>query len=242
MLENYKIDHILFLDVETVPQVYDFKAVPERAKYLFNEKVKNQVNEEVTVEQLYRQRGGILAEFGKIICISVGYIQKIDDEYKLRLKSFYGDDEKKILEDFSALLNKSFKNEKEDVLCAHNGKEFDFPYLCRRMLVNGIKIPKILQIMGKKPWEIKHIDTMEMWKFGDYKAYTSLSLLCHVFNIPTPKDDITGADVARVYYEEKDLDRIRIYCEKDVIALIQLYLNMKGESLISDGNITSDGL
>lgn len=234
MLENYKIDHILFLDVETVPQVYDFKAVPERSKYLFNEKVKNQVNEEVTVEQLYRQRGGILAEFGKIICISVGYIQKLDDEYQLRLKSFYGDDEKKILEDFSALLNKSFKNEKEDVLCAHNGKEFDFPYLCRRMLVNGIKIPKILQIMGKKPWEINHIDTLEFWKFGDYKHYTSLELLTEIFGIPSPKDDIKGSDVARVYWEENDLKRIAKYCQKDVLALVQLFLRFKGESLLKE--------
>lgn len=234
MLENYKIDHILFLDVETVPQVYDFKAVPERSKYLFNEKVKNQVNEDVTVEQLYRLRGGILAEFGKIICISVGYIQKTDDEYQLRLKSFYGDDEKKILEDFSALLNKSFKNEKEDVLCAHNGKEFDFPYLCRRMLVNGIKIPKILQIMGKKPWEINHIDTLEFWKFGDYKHYTSLELLTEIFGIPSPKDDIKGSDVARVYWEENDLKRIAKYCQKDVLALVQLFLRFKGESLLKE--------
>lgn len=234
MLENYKIDHILFLDVETVPQVYDFKAVPERSKYLFNEKVKNQVNEDVTVEQLYRQRGGILAEFGKIICISVGYIQKLDDEYQLRLKSFYGDDEKKILEDFSALLNKSFKNEKEDVLCAHNGKEFDFPYLCRRMLVNGIKIPKILQIMGKKPWEINHIDTLEFWKFGDYKHYTSLELLTEIFGIPSPKDDIKGSDVARVYWEENDLKRIAKYCQKDVLALVQLFLRFKGESMLKE--------
>jgi len=237
MLENYKIDHILFLDVETVPQVYDFKAVPERSKYLFNEKVKNQVNEEVTVEQLYRQRGGILAEFGKIICISVGYIQKLDDEYQLRLKSFYGDDEKKILEDFSALLNKSFKNEKEDVLCAHNGKEFDFPYLCRRMLVNGIKIPKILQIMGKKPWEINHIDTLEFWKFGDYKHYTSLELLTEIFGIPSPKDDIKGSDVARVYWEENDLKRIAKYCQKDVLALVQLFLRFKGESLLKEDDM-----
>jgi DNA polymerase elongation subunit (family B) len=237
MLENYKIDHILFLDVETVPQVYDFKAVPERTKYLFNEKVKNQVNEEVTVEQLYRQRGGILAEFGKIICISVGYIQKIDDEYKLRLKSFYGDNEKKILEDFSALLNKSFKNEKEDVLCAHNGKEFDFPYLCRRMLVNGIKIPKILQIMGKKPWEINHIDTLEFWKFGDYKHYTSLELLTEIFGIPSPKDDIKGSDVARVYWEENDLNRIAKYCQKDVLALVQLFLRFKGESMLKEDDM-----
>lgn len=234
MFENYKIDHILFLDVETVPQVYDFKAVPERMKYLFSEKVKNQVNEEVTVEKLYKQRGGILAEFGKIICVSVGFIQNTDEGYKLRLKSFYGDDEKKVLEDFASLLNKSFANEKEDVLCAHNGKEFDFPYLCRRMLVNGIRIPKILNIQGKKPWEMNHIDTLEFWKFGDYKHYTSLELLTEIFGIPSPKDDIKGSDVARVYWEEKDLKRIAKYCQKDVLALVQLFLRFKGDKVLRD--------
>lgn len=237
MFENYKIDSILFLDVETVPQVYDYKDVSERFKYLFSEKVKNQISEEVTVDKLYRQRGGILAEFGKIICISVGFIQPHDDGYQLRLKSFYGDDEKTVLNEFAALLNKSFNNEKTDVLCAHNGKEFDFPYLCRRMLVNGIKIPKILQIQGKKPWELNHIDTLELWKFGDYKHYTSLELLTEIFGIPSPKDDIKGSDVARVYWEEKDLERIAKYCQKDVLALVQLFLRFKGEDLLKDDEL-----
>lgn len=237
MLENYKIDHILFLDVETAPQVYDFKDVPERFKYLFHEKVKNQISEEVTVDQLYRQRSGILAEFGKVICISVGFIQNTDEGLKLRLKSFYGDDEKKVLNDFAYLLNKSFKNEKEDVLCAHNGKEFDFPYLCRRMLINGIRIPKILNIQGKKPWEINHIDTLEFWKFGDYKHYTSLELLTEIFGIPSPKDDIKGSDVARVYWEEKDLKRIAKYCQKDVLALVQLFLRFKGDKLLKEDEL-----
>ncbi len=237
MFENYKIDCILFLDVETVPQVYDFKDVPDRFKYLFGEKVKNQVKDDVTIENLYRQRAGILAEFGKIICISVGYIQKLDENYQLRLKSFYGDDEKKILTEFASLLNKSFANEKEHVLCAHNGKEFDFPYLCRRMLVNGIKIPKILNIQGKKPWELNHIDTLELWKFGDYKHYTSLELLTEIFGIPSPKDDIKGSDVARVYWEEKDLERIAKYCQKDVLALVQLFLRFKGEHLLKDDEL-----
>ena len=156
----------------------------------------------------------------------------------MRLKSFAHDDEGTLLKQFKKLLEDHY-NTNDHLLCGHNAKEFDFPYICRRMLINGISLPQILDLGGKKPWEIKHIDTMEMWKFGDYKAYTSLSLLCHVFHIPTPKDDITGADVARVYYEEKDLNRIRIYCEKDVIALIQLYLKMKGEELILEGNISS---
>lgn len=159
------------------------------------------------------------------------------------MKSFYSDDEKKLLEDFSKILVKTtgFTKDSERMLCGHNSKEFDIPYICRRMLINGLRLPEILNIAGKKPWEIQHIDTMELWKFGDYKAYTSLALLCHVFHIPTPKDDISGADVARVYYEEGDLERIKIYCEKDVVALIQLYLRMQGEPLIEESAIIYRG-
>ena len=153
---------------------------------------------------------------------------------KIRLKSFAHDDEETLLLQFKKLLD-----EREYILCGHNSKEFDIPYICRRMLINGISLPSVLDIAGKKPWEINHLDTLELWKFGDYKAFTSLALLCHVFNIPTPKDDISGADVARVYYEEKDLKRIRQYCEKDVVALIQLLMRMKGDSLIPEENISS---
>ena len=158
-------------------------------------------------------------------------------ERSIRLKSFYHDDEKTLLIQFKKLLEEHY-NAPFHILCGHNAKEFDFPYLCRRMLINGVSLPNILNISGKKPWEIKHLDTMELWKFGDFKAYTSLALLCHVFEIPTPKDDISGADVARVYYEENDLERIARYCEKDVAALIQLFLRMKGEELVADANIS----
>jgi hypothetical protein len=153
----------------------------------------------------------------------------------IRVKSFAHDDEYTLLSQFKRLLDDHYKNA---ILCGHNAKEFDFPYICRRMLINGISLPLVLDIAGKKPWEIRHLDTMELWKFGDYKAYTGLALLCHVFGIPTPKDDITGADVARVYYEDNDLERIAVYCEKDVIALIQVYLKMHLEPIVSEGNIT----
>ena len=241
-MSNYiPLDKILFLDIETVPQTYEYNKLDDKTKELFNAKNRFAQNEEKSFEMIYNEKGGILSEFGKIICISIGMIHNTTLGRSMRLKSFAHDDEETLLKQFKKLLDDHY-NTNDHVLCGHNAKEFDFPYICRRMLINGITLPTCLDLGGKKPWEIKHIDTMEMWKFGDYKAYTSLSLLCHVFNIPTPKDDITGADVARVYYEEKDLDRIRIYCEKDVIALIQLYLKMKGESLILDGNITSAGL
>lgn len=238
MSQQTPLDKILFLDIETVPQTYQYEQLDEKTKELFNAKNRFLQTEVKSFEMLYNEKGGILSEFGKIVCISIGMIHTTTLGKSMRLKSFAHDDEETLLTQFKKLLEDHYHTDKH-LLCGHNAKEFDFPYICRRMLINGIKLPSVLDIGGKKPWEIKHIDTMEMWKFGDYKAYTSLSLLCHVFKIPTPKDDITGADVARVYYEENDLDRIRIYCEKDVIALIQLYLKMNGEALISDGNISS---
>jgi DNA polymerase elongation subunit (family B) len=152
------------------------------------------------------------------------------------MRSYYHDDEETLLKQFKGLLEEHY-NTPYHILCGHNAKEFDFPYICRRMLIHGIKLPAILDIAGKKPWEISHLDTLELWKFGDYKAFTSLALLCHVFKIPTPKDDISGADVARVYYEENDLERIKVYCEKDVLALIQLFLRMRGDQLVEESEV-----
>ncbi|MFH2143712.1 MAG: 3'-5' exonuclease, partial [Bacteroidota bacterium] len=182
-------------------------------------------------------RAGIYAEFGKIICISSGIIfSNIEGTRCFKIKSFYNTDEKKLLQDFFEMLNK-FDNNESKLLCAHNGKEFDFPYIARRALINGLRLPLLLDISGKKPWEIKHLDTMELWKFGDYKNYTSLELLAKIFNIPTPKDDISGADVAKVYYSEKNIDRIVKYCEKDVLAIAQLFLKYKCEDLITEDHV-----
>jgi uncharacterized protein YprB with RNaseH-like and TPR domain len=191
----------------------------------------NSTAEIVSPEELYG-RAGIYAEFGKIICISVGAYKKGE----FRIKSFSGHDEKTLLTEFADLLNKRY-NRPEHLLCAHNGKEFDFPYIARRMLINGLPLPQIINSAGKKPWEIQHLDTMELWKFGDYKNYTSLELLAKIFNIPTPKDDISGSEVAGVYYREKNPDRIVIYCEKDVLAIAQLFLRYRGEELIPEKNI-----
>ena len=234
MLENIKITNVLFLDVETAPLVYKYKDLPEKMKPLWDSKFRpdryrDQQTE--TPESLYK-KAGVYAEFAKIICISVGYF----NEDFFRVKSFCATDEKTILEDFSALLNKHF-NRKEHQLCAHNGKEFDFPFLCRRMLINSVKLPKALNISGKKPWEINHLDTMELWKFGDYKNYTSLNLLAGIFDIPTPKDDMDGSDVARVYWEEKNLKRIVTYCQKDVLTVAQLLLRFMGEKLMEEKNV-----
>ncbi len=227
---------ILFLDIETVPMVYKYDDMDETSKALFESKTRYLHSQEKSFESIYGDKGGIFAEFGKIVCISVGLVKEDSSSRSIRLKSYYHDDEETLLLDFRKLL---VNNPKLQLLCGHNAKEFDFPYICRRMLIHGIQLPSALDISGKKPWEINHIDTMELWKFGDYKAYTSLSLLCHVFKIPTPKDDITGADVARVYFEEKDLKRIKNYCEKDVVALIQLYLRIHGDPLVEESNISS---
>jgi DNA polymerase elongation subunit (family B) len=238
MLERIPLEKILFLDIETVPQVYQFQDLDEKGQSLFEQKNRFQVGPEKGIDQVYNERGGILAEFGKIVCISVGMVHDSGQGRAIRLKSFYHDDEETLLKQFKRLLEEHY-NTPYHLLCGHNAKEFDIPYICRRMLINGIALPSILQIAGKKPWEINHLDTLELWKFGDYKSFTSLSLLCHVFQISTPKDDISGADVARVYFEEKNLERIMIYCEKDVVALIQLFLRLKGDALIPESQIKS---
>jgi len=238
MLERIPLEKILFLDIETVPQVYQFQDLDEKGQSLFEQKNRFQVGPEKGIDQVYNERGGILAEFGKIVCISVGMVHDSGQGRAIRLKSFYHDDEETLLKQFKRLLEEHY-NTPYHLLCGHYAKEFDIPYICRRMLINGIALPTILQIAGKKPWEINHLDTLELWKFGDYKSFTSLSLLCHVFQIPTPKDDISGADVARVYFEENNLERIMIYCEKEVVALMQLFLRLKGDALIPESQIKS---
>lgn len=231
MLDKISIENVLFLDIETVPQYSDYKDVPKSFQDFWEKKSGYFRSEDQTASDVY-QRAGIYSEFGKIICISVGIVVNKSGEKHLRLKSFYGDDETLLLQEFAEMLQKYQSSNPEVQLCAHNGKEFDFPYIARRMLVNNIKLPKVLDIAGKKPWEVMFLDTMELWKFGDYKNYTSLNLLTHIFNIPTPKDDIDGSMVAEVYWKEKDINRIVKYCEKDVVAIAQLLLKYKGEELI----------
>ena len=176
-------------------------------------------------------------EFGKIVCISVGYFVLRDDARNFRVTSFHGE-ETKILIDFKNLLETHF-HKPQHLLCAHNGKEFDFPYIARRMIINRIEIPTKLDLFGKKPWEIPHLDTLELWKFGDYKTYTSLKLLTHILGIPSPKDDIDGSEVCKVFYEEKDIDRIVIYCEKDTIAVAQIFLRLRIEDILEKNEIQS---
>ena len=236
MLIDVKIKNILFLDIETVPCSQNFKDLDVTFQTLWAEKTAWQRKEEYTPAEFYKLKAGVMAEFAKIICISVGYLFIDNGENHFRIKSFYGDDEKQIITDFNELLNTQF-NKKQHQLCAHNGKEFDFPFIARRTLINGLKLPALLDIASKKPWEVNHLDTMELWKFGDYKHYTSIKLLAALFNIPTPKDDIDGSQVAGVYWNDKDIERIKKYCQKDTLTVAQLLLKYKGEDLIPENNI-----
>ncbi len=234
---------IMFLDIETVPQKADISEIPEDLAHLWEEKYRliqkrmpEKYSDETTAAEAFENSAGIYAEFGKIVCISVGFVHLRGLEMHFRTKSFAGDDEKAILNDFAQLIAK-FCTTNEHTLCGHNIKEFDIPYICRRMVINGIALPAILKISGKKPWEITFIDTLELWKFGDYKNYTSLKLLTAVFDIPTPKDDIDGSQVASVYYKEKNVKRISTYCQKDVVATAQVFLRMNGLNAIIEENI-----
>lgn len=236
MLHKLDLTKILFLDIETVPQVRNYAELPETTAALWDDKASKLSRNEQTGEELF-QRAGIYAEFGKIICISVGFfVLREGGNREFRMRSFYGDDEKLLLREFSELLNSHYSSPTQ-LLCAHNGKEFDFPYIARRLVINRLPVPAILNSVGKKPWEVQHLDTMEMWKFGDWKSFTSLKLLTHILDVPTPKTDIDGSDVARVYYEEKDLDRIERYCKRDTLAVAQVLLRYRGEEILTDEQI-----
>ena len=235
MLNDLRLENVLFLDIETVPASSEFNDLTDEEKKLWEKKAEilRRNDPETTADELY-SRAGIYSEFGKIICISCGFA----NGKEFRIKSFYGDDESILLEEFAHMLNKHYDTERY-LLCGHNGKEFDFPYISRRMLINGIKLPNILNMAGKKPWEIRHLDTMELWKFGDFKHFTSLELLASVFKIPTPKDDIDGSMVGYVYWKENDLQRIVTYCQKDVLTVAQLLRRYLGLPLINDADVNT---
>lgn len=229
MIDKIKLEHVLFLDIETVPQEEFFTQMDPEMQALWEQKTQYQRRDEFSPEEFY-DRAGIWAEFGKIVCISVGYFQIKGDIRNFRVTSFFGE-EKELLQAFNNLLNNHFSGP-QYVLCGHNSKEFDIPFIARRMIINGVSLSSKLNLFGKKPWEIPHLDTMELWKFGDYKHYTSLKLLSKILGIPTSKDDIDGSQVGEVFYKEKDIDRIVTYCEKDVVAVAQVLLRFRNEDLL----------
>jgi len=231
MLHRINLEHILFLDIETVPEYFDYNDLSDEKQYLWADKTRYHRKEEFTPEEFY-ERAGIWAEFGMIVCISVGYFTTKGISRSFRTTSFYGE-EKQLLVDFKNLLETHF-SQLHHLLCAHNGKEFDFPYIARRMIIHGISLPFKLNLFGKKPWEVPHLDTLELWKFGDYKHYTSLKLLTNILGIPSPKDDIDGSEVGMVFWEQKDLE-----CEKDTVAVAQVILRLRQEDLLIEDEIFS---
>lgn len=238
MRKTTNLSNLMVIDIETVASHATFEELPEALQPLWEKKAAR-ISPEDTPKDAFEEKAGIYAEFGKIVVIGVGFFttQKKSDgeeEQIYRVKSLASDNEKELLEEFISVVEKFGKNLQ---FIAHNGKEFDFPYICRRMLINGLDIPYTLDISGKKPWEVNHIDTMHMWKFGDYKSFTSLSLLAAVFGLETSKDDIDGSEVNGVYYKEKDLNRIAVYCTKDVILTGQLFLRMQNLPIIKKENI-----
>lgn len=235
MIEKINLNHILFLDIETVPEEEHFHSLDDEMKTLWEHKTQYQRKDDFSPEEFY-DRAGIWAEFGKIVCVSVGYFVVKGDIRNFRVTSFFGD-EKKILRDFNNLLNNHF-NQAQHILCGHNAKEFDIPFLARRMIINQIPISNKLNLFGKKPWEIPHLDTLELWKFGDYKHFTSLKLMCKILGIPSSKGDIDGSQVGHVFYVENDIDRIVTYCEKDTIAVAQIFLRLRREDLLIDDEIS----
>jgi uncharacterized protein YprB with RNaseH-like and TPR domain len=237
MKPQFNFENILFLDIETVPEVPNFVDLPLSKQEMFADKTSYQRKDEITAEDFYN-RAGIWAEFGKIVCISIGYFTNFNlPNRSFRVKSLYGE-EVQILEEFKQLLDTHF-NKPEHLLCAHNGKEFDFPFIARRMIIHAISLPEKLNLFGKKPWEITHLDTMELWKFGDYKHFTSLKLLTNILGIPSPKNDIDGSMVGEVYYKEKNIKRIVEYCEKDTVAVAQVLLRLFNMSLLNPEDIIS---
>lgn len=240
MLAHIAFKNLLVIDIETVPVVPELKSLPEAMQDLWEGKEGHKCPEELTPQNYFFSRAGIYAEFGKVICISCGIFTEDKDSGKLtfRIKSFANKDEKKVLQGFSELLNLYYNRPQDHALVGHNIKEFDVPYLCRRMLVNGLTLPKVLDIAGKKPWETNFLDTLELWKFGDRKNYTSLNLLTQLFNIPSPKEDLDGSRVGHVFWHDNNLDRIVHYCQKDVLAVAQVVLRFKHMPLLQEEQIT----
>lgn len=229
---------LLLIDIETVPMVSNFNQLNEDWQKLWWHKVSKTLPETTNAEESWKQKGGILAEFGKIICISTAYF--FEDENRkmcLKMKSIYGDDEKKLLTEFVDLCKRFYKHNKNFQFAGHNIKEFDVPYICRRIMINDIALPQFLWFHERKPWEVKMFDTLNWWKFGDNKNYTSLHLLATVLNIPTSKDDIDGSKVQEVYYVEKNLQRIVHYCEKDVMVVANIILKYKGLPLLKTDDV-----
>ena len=242
-MQNIRLENLLLIDIETVSEHPVFNGMNEEWQSLWKEKVQRSLPEDVSAAEFYPQRAGVMAEFAKVICISIGYFRKDGNTQQLRLKSFYGDDEKILLQDFTAALHKMDSNNNKWNFTGHNIKEFDIPFICRRLLINGLPVPPFLDFQNMKPWETNMVDTFQYWRFGDYKHYTSLKLLAAALKVPSSKDDIDGSMVGDVYWsqtpgeKEKNLDRIVTYCQKDVVTTGNIILRFKNMPLLNESQI-----
>jgi len=236
MLSHINIYNLIFIDIETVPQYSSFQQLSESMQFLWGIKHATLKIENETAEEGYLKRSGVYSEFAKIVCISMGFFHLDKDRNRnvFRVKTISGNDEKIVLESFLQTIAKSFADAERFHFSGHNIREFDLPFICRRLLINGFALPEILDLSGKRPWEVQDIDTLQLWKFGDFKNYTSLKLLAEIFGIPSPKDDIDGKDVCRVYWQEQGLARIVEYCQKDVVTVARLLLRFKGDKHLLD--------
>lgn len=235
-MQNIRIEDLVVIDIETASAFPNFEAMDSIWQELWEEKTNRILPEETTAAEFYPLRAGIMAEFSKIICISVGFYTK-EDDLRMRVKSFYGHDEKSILQAFISTLQKIESINKNWCFAGHNIKEFDIPFICRRLLINAIPLPAFLDFQNKKPWETNLVDSFQYWRFGDYKQFTSLKLLAASLGIPSPKDDIDGSMVGHVYWVENDIKRIANYCQKDVITAGNIFLRFKNMPLLKPENI-----
>lgn len=235
MLKNIKFHKLLFIDIETVPFSDNYDSLDEDWKEMWMKKAKWILKDGQSIEEVWFERAGIFAEFGKIVCISMAYFHS--EEKELRLKSFYDNDEQKLLKEFSDVMNAHFSDLNRFSFCGHNVKEFDIPYISRRLVANSFGLPRMLNLHGFKPWEVNHLDTLELWKFGDRKNFTSLRMLTKLMDIPSPKSAMDGSDVASVYWKKKDLESIATYCQQDVIAVAQIIRKFMDQELIADDKI-----
>ncbi|HZW69475.1 MAG TPA: ribonuclease H-like domain-containing protein [Hanamia sp.] len=236
-MNQIALENLLLIDIETVSEKEHYHLLDDSWKELWDEKISRQLPADTSPEEFYPMRAAILAEFAKVACISFGYFKKINNEWQLRIKSLCSEDEVQLLNDFLITLEKLHVNHQRWILCGHNIKEFDVPFLCRRMLIKNIPLPLFLDFQNMKPWETPVLDTLHLWRFGDYKHYTSLKLLAAVLGVPSPKDDIDGSQVGNVYWKEKDLNRISIYCEKDVATVANIILRFKGLPLLKEEQV-----
>ncbi|MBS1753181.1 MAG: ribonuclease H-like domain-containing protein [Ferruginibacter sp.] len=242
-MQNIRLENLLLIDIETVSEKATFAGLTQEWQVLWQEKVQRQLPEGISAAEFYPQRAGVMAEFAKVICISLGHFKKEGNEYQLRIKSFYGHDEKILLQDFIAALQKMEMNNNKWSFTGHNIKEFDIPFICRRLLINGLQVPPFLDFQNMKPWETNMIDTFQYWRFGDYKHYTSLKLLAAALNIPSPKDDIDGSMVGEVYWSsirvnnDSGLKRIVTYCQKDVATTGNIIMRFKNLPILSASQI-----